>query len=49
MEELMKELLKKMLIDNLEIKIEKHYDPSRVEVSLTLFGEVISSDYFTIL
>lgn len=49
MEEIMKELLNKLLIDNLEIKIEKHYDPSRVEVSLVLFGEVISSDYFTIL
>lgn len=49
MEELMKELLKKMLIDNLEIKIEKHFDPSRIEVSLVLFEEKISTDSFTIL
>ena len=48
MEELMKELLKKLLTDNLEIKIEKHYDPTRTEVSLVLFGETISTDYFTI-
>jgi len=43
LDEILKELLKKMLIDNLEIRIEKPDD--RLQVSLVLFGEVISHDY----
>jgi hypothetical protein len=51
MEELLKELLKKMLIDNLEIRIDRNTEfgvwdnYSRIKVSLVLFGEPISSDF----
>lgn len=41
--EILMVLLKKLLIDNLEIRIDKPGD--RLEVSLVLFGEVISHDY----
>lgn len=43
LDEITKELIKKLLIDNLEIRIGKPDD--RIEVQLVLFGEVISSDY----
>ena len=43
LDEITKELLKKLLIDNLEIKIST--PDERIEVSLLLFGETISSDY----
>lgn len=42
--DLMKELLKQLLTDNLEIEIRQDSD-RRTWVSLKLFGEVISSDF----
>lgn len=38
-----KEIIKTILIDNLEVKVETPED--RLEISLVLFGEVISSDF----
>lgn len=42
LKELMWELLKELLTDNLEIKISSL--EGRIKVELTLFGETISSD-----
>lgn len=44
MEEHLKEILKELLIDNLEIKIKEDRE-KRLIVELELFGEVISSDF----
>jgi hypothetical protein len=41
--EILKELLKKLLIDNLEVRIDNPV--SVIEVSLILFGKVISTSY----
>ena len=46
LEQLMREVVKRMLIDNLEIAIERgHFEEGRpIQVSLKLFGEQISHD-----
>lgn len=43
--DIMKELIKKLLIDNLEIRLEQGPERHTIRVSLVLFDEVISSDF----
>lgn len=47
MEDLIKELVKKALIDNLEINLDTFFSDDRkfLEVQLKLFGEVISTSH----
>ena len=48
MEELLKELVKKLLVDNLEIRLSPAYERHGIKVELLLFDEVISSDFISI-